>query len=443
MFETIVALATPPLRSALSIIRMSGEDCFNIVNNFFSKEIKFTERNKIFFGNIVDDEIIDEVILLAYNKPFSYTGEECVEIICHGNPIIFNKIIEIAIKNGARLATGGEFTSRAFLNGKYNLIQAESIQDLINAETLESKKLSLLALKGESSKLILPIKTSLAEILSLIEVNINYPEYLDIEQANQRKITEVCRQNISYIDSLILNGKKGKIIKDGINIVIVGKPNVGKSSILNSLIGENKAIVTDIKGTTRDIVEGRFNLNGVMINLFDTAGIRDSEDIVEKKGIEKSIEKLKESDLVIAVFDSVNKDDEDKKILETITNYKHIIIYNKKDINDYSSILRKNEIAISAINNDIKILKDKIMETLGLQKSNYDNPSICNQREIALLEKTKQILNNVLLDISNNIPIDIINSSIQSAYLTILSLLGEDNDFDIADEIFSRFCVGK
>lgn len=441
MFETIVALATAPLKSALSIIRLSGDDCFFIVSNFFNKNLIEVKKSTIFHGYIIDEgETIDEVVLLAYKGPRSFTGEDSVEIMCHGSPLIFNKIIEVAIKYGARLATGGEYSSRAYMHGKLDLIQAESINDLINAESEASKKISLMALKGETSSLITPLKTSIGDLLSLIEVNIDYPEYLDIEEANSEKINIVCRQNIDYIESLIENGNKGRIIKDGINVAIVGKPNVGKSSILNRLIKEDKAIVTDIKGTTRDIVEGKLIINGIVINLFDTAGIRESEDIVEGIGIKKSIEKLENSDLVIAVFDNKTLDDEDKDILERIKNKDAIVVYNKSDL-----LKEKNNDAlyISALNDDIEPLKKAIFDRLGLSKQNYENPSIANTRELGILSSIKEDLNSVLVNASQDVPIDIINLQLKEVYLKILSLTGEDNDFDMAKEIFSRFCVGK
>ena len=441
MFETIVALATPPLKSALAIVRLSGDDCFFIVSKFFTKNLEKVEKNTIFHGYIKDEEdYVDEVVLLAYKGPRSFTGEDSVEIMCHGSPLIFNKIIKVALKNGARLATNGEFSSRAYAHGKLNLMQAESINDLINAETEESKKLSLLALKGDTTKLIEPLKKSLGDILSLIEVNIDYPEYLDIEEANNEKIVEICKENIKYIEKLVKDGIKGNIIKDGINVAIVGKPNVGKSSILNALLNENKAIVTNIKGTTRDIVEGKINLNGVVINLFDTAGIRESNDEVESIGIEKSISKLKDSDIVLCVFDSQDFDDEDKKIIELVKNKNCIFVYNKVDL-----IKGKNDdkLYVSAINKDVEKLKEAIINKLGLSQENYDNPSIANTREIGILENIKEILEHVLIDVKAEIPLDLINSELKDAYLKTLSILGEDNDFDIAKEIFSRFCVGK
>ena len=441
MFETIVALATPPLKSALAIVRLSGDDCFFIVSKFFTKNLEKVEKNTIFHGYIKDEEdYVDEVVLLAYKGPRSFTGEDSVEIMCHGSPLIFNKIIKVALKNGARLATNGEFSSRAYAHGKLNLMQAESINDLINAETEESKKLSLLALKGDTTKLIEPLKKSLGDILSLIEVNIDYPEYLDIEEANNEKIVEICEENIKYITKLVKDGIKGNIIKDGINVAIVGKPNVGKSSILNALLNENKAIVTNVKGTTRDIVEGKINLNGVVINLFDTAGIRESNDEVESIGIEKSISKLKDSDIVLCVFDSQDFDDEDKKIIELVKNKNCIFVYNKVDL-----IKGKDDhkLYVSAINKDVEKLKEAIINKLGLSQENYDNPSIANTREIGILENIKEILEHVLIDVKAEIPLDLINSELKDAYLKTLSILGEDNDFDIAKEIFSRFCVGK
>ena len=441
MFETIVALATPPLKSALAIVRLSGDDCFFIVSKFFTKNLEKVEKNTIFHGYIKDEEdYVDEVVLLAYKGPRSFTGEDSVEIMCHGSPLIFNKIIKVALKNGARLATNGEFSSRAYAHGKLNLMQAESINDLINAETEESKKLSLLALKGDTTKLIEPLKKSLGDILSLIEVNIDYPEYLDIEEANNEKIVEICKENIKYIEKLVKDGVKGNIIKDGITVAIVGKPNVGKSSILNALLNENKAIVTNIKGTTRDIVEGKINLNGIVINLFDTAGIRESNDEVESIGIEKSISKLKDSDIVLCVFDSQDFDDEDKKIIELVKNKNCIFVYNKVDLIEGKD---DDKLYVSAINKDVEKLKEAIINKLGLSQENYDNPSIANTREIGILENIKEILEHVLIDVKAEIPLDLINSELKDAYLKTLSILGEDNDFDIAKEIFSRFCVGK
>lgn len=443
MFDTIVALATPQIKSALGIIRLSGENCFTIVNNFFNREIKFKDKNKIFYGYIVDkekEETIDEVILLAYKNPYSFTGEDSVEIICHGSPLIFEKIIELSIKFGARLAKGGEYSFRSYVNGKIDLIQAESINDLINAESLESQKLSLLSLQGKTSKLIAPLKEDFASLLSNIEVNIDYPEYQDIEVITFEKIVEICNKNLKYIENLINNGQQGKIIKDGINIAIVGKPNVGKSSLLNSFLNEDKAIVSSIKGTTRDVVEGKINLNGIIINFFDTAGIRESDNEIEEIGILKSKQKIESSDLVIVVFDSTDLSNEDEEILDLVKNKKHIVVYNKKD---KLTNLDDDKIYISALKNDINILKEQILKIFKISKDNYENPSINNARELGILQNIKKSIIDVLNEVQNKTSIDLISVMIKDIYLEILSLTGEDCDFDITKEIFSRFCVGK
>ncbi len=446
MFETIVALATAPLKSALAIVRLSGDDCFDVVNKFFSKKINFkeNEKNKIYHGYILNNnEKVDEVVLLAYKNPFSFTGEDSVEIISHGSPLIYNEIIEIALKNGARMATNGEYSSRSFMHNKLDLIQAESINDLINAETKEARDIIMQSLDGSTSSLITPLKKDFGDLLSLIEVNIDYPEYLDIEVANKEKITNVLIKNKEYITSLINNANKSKLIRNGINVVILGRPNVGKSSLLNALINEDKAIVTDIKGTTRDIVEAKFNLNGLLINLYDTAGIHESNDFIENIGIKKSKDKINEADLIICLFDSINFNDEDKEILSLIKNKNHIICINKKDLLSNNELINKDYVYISALNKDIDSLKERILINLGLKDSNIKNVSISNTREIGILESINSLIDSTLIDLNNDLSLDLISININSIYLKILELTGEDHDFDIAKEIFSRFCVGK
>lgn len=442
MLDTICALATAPMKSALSIIRISGSNTFSIVNKIFNKEISFKEKNKILHGLIKkDQEAIDEVVLIAYNAPYSFTGEESVEIICHGSLLISNKIIELLIENGCRLAQRGEFSSRAYMNKKIDLIQAESINDLINAESEESKKISLMSLNGETSNLLSPLKESFKNLITQIEVNLNYPEYTDIEQTTLSEIKIVCDNNLKYINKLIANGEKGRIIKDGIKVAIVGKANVGKSSILNALIGEDKAIVTDIKGTTRDVVEGKIILNGVVINLYDTAGIRETLDIVEKKGIEKSEQAIFNADLIIAVFDDVILDIEDNKILELVKDKKVIKVLNKAD--KLGNIKVKDFILTSAIKKDVNLLKEEILKSLSLKEENYIHPSIANTRQIGILKNVAIELDELLKECNNNIPIDILSVKIQKINNDILSITGEDYDFDVVNEIFSKFCLGK
>ena len=440
--ETIVALATAPLKSALAIIRVSGDDSFKIVSKCFSKDISNIKERTLLFGNIVNDnKVIDEVVLAIYKGPKSFTGEDLVEIICHGSVLIANEIIELLLKYGARLATNGEYSSRAFLNNKIDLIQAEAINDVINATTKEAKELSILSLKGQTSELIVPIKKRIADVLSLIEVNIDYPEYEDIEVANKSHVIELVDELVPVIDSLVLNGQKGLIIKEGIKVALVGKPNVGKSSLLNALLGESKAIVTDIAGTTRDIVEGEINLNGVVLHLLDTAGIRDTGDKIENIGVNKSKETIEKADLVIILLDASNElDKEDQEIISLCEGKPHIIVYNKAD-----KLANKdsNKLYISALNNDINPLKNAIYEELGLKEESFRTPSLNNVRQLGLLQNAKESLIKAKIDANKDLPVDLLSVSLMDAYNAILEILGEYNQRDISKEIFSRFCVGK
>ena len=442
MFETIVALATAPIKSALSIVRLSGDDVFEVVSKCFSKDLNDIKEKTILFGHIVDNnEKIDDVVLLAYKGPKSFTGEDSIEIICHGSPLISKQIIEACIKNGARMATNGEFSSRAYMHNKIDLVQAEAINDVINATTKEAKNLSLLSLDGKTSSLLAPIKTKLADILSLIEVNIDYPEYEDIEVANKEKIVEVIDELLPQIDTLISDGKKAKIINEGVKVALVGKPNVGKSSLLNAFLGEDRAIVTDIAGTTRDVIEGHANIDGIVLHLFDTAGIRESDDVIESIGVERSIKTIKEANIVVVVLDSSsNLDDEDKKILEFVKKYNPIIVYNKSD-----SIKQNNKdvLAVSAINNEIQPLVDAIKNRLGLDEQVFSKPALNNARQLGLLAKAKESLETAKNDALNDLTVDLISTSLFDAYTSILEILGEANQIDLAKEIFARFCVGK
>ena len=442
MFETIVALATPPLKSALAIIRVSGDDCFDVVSKCFSKDIRSIDKRTLLTGEIIDDnEIIDQVVVAVYKGPRSFTGEDLVEIICHGSMLIANQIIKCLIKYGARLATNGEYSSRAFLHGKIDLIQAESINDVINATTKESKQLSMQSLKGEVSSLVRPIKTKIADLIALIEVNIDFPEYEDIEVANKDLIVKSIDSINPEIEKLISDGQKAKIIKDGVNVAIVGKPNVGKSSLLNALMGQEKAIVTDIAGTTRDIVEGEVNLNGVVLHLLDTAGIREATDQVESIGIERAKKTIDDAELIIVVLDgSKELENEDKEILQLSEGRNRIIVYNKSDI---KSNLKGDAIQISALKKDIKPLVDEIYRVIGLDEQSFKQPALNNARQLGLLAKTHQALMKAKEDALNDLPVDLISISLMEGYNAVLEILGEANQTDLSKEIFSRFCVGK
>ena len=440
MFETIVALATAPIKSALAIVRLSGDDVLDVVSKCCTKDLRNIKERTILYASIVDKgEKIDDVVLLAYKGPKSFTGEDSVEIICHGSPLIAKQIVEVCMQNGARMATNGEFSSRAFMHNKIDLVQAEAINDVINATTKEAKKLNLLSLDGQTSDLLKPIKTKLADLLALIEVNIDYPEYEDIEVANKEKVVEYADDLVNKINLLISDGEKAQIINEGVKVAIVGKPNVGKSSLLNAFLGEDRAIVTDIAGTTRDVVEGHANIDGVVLHLYDTAGIHESNDKIESIGIEKSKKAIKDADVVIVVLDGSNDiDDEDKQILEYTKEYNPIVVYNKSDVSS-----KDDRLSISALNNNIEPLTKKIKEVIGLDEKTFSKPALNNARQIGLLRKAKQSLLKAKQDAENDLTIDLVSVSLLEAYTAILEILGEANQIDLAKEIFSRFCVGK
>ena len=436
MFETIVALATPPAKSALALIRVSGDDCFKVVSKVFTKDLTDVKERGIHYGYIVDDgKKIDQVVLLAYVNPHSFTGENSVEIISHGSLLIINQIIGVLLKNGARMATNGEFSSRAFLNGKIDLVQAEAINDMINATTEEAKDLSMISLVGETSSLFRPIKDKIGELLSHIEVNIDYPEYEDIEEASKDEILGKCTGILGDIDNLISDGERNRIYQEGVKIAIVGKPNVGKSSLLNALIKEDKAIVTSIAGTTRDVVEGDFNLAGVPVHLYDTAGIRESSDVIEKIGIDKAKKAVDNADLILFVVDDTGFDNDLYKLIKDM---KHIVVYNKSDIIKE----KQNGLYISAKNNEITPLLERIKKELDIGELTL-KPSFNNARQLGILKLMATQLKKAIEDTNNNQPIDLVSVSIMSAYNCALDLLGENNKNDLTEEIFSRFCVGK
>ena len=441
MFETIVALATPPLKSALAIIRISGDDTFNVLSKCFSKDVKNIDKRTLLVGSILDNgNKIDDVVVCLYKGPKSFTGEDSAEIICHGSMLIANQILECLIKNGARLANNGEYSSRAYMHNKIDLIQAESINDLINATTGEAKNLALLSLDGKVSELVKPVKEKIADILSLIEVNIDYPEYEDIEVANKIKIVSTIDKINQQIDILISDSEKAIVVKDGLKVAIVGKPNVGKSSLLNALLGENKAIVTNVAGTTRDVVEGDINLKGITLHLLDTAGIRDATDTIENIGVEKSKESINKADLVIVVLDASEElDKDDQEILDLTNDSKRIVVYNKAD----KTHNKDDKLYISALNNDINPLVECIYQTIGIDDRVFKTPALSNTRQQGLLKQAKQSLLKAKEDALNDFTVDLISVSLFEAYEAILNILGEGSDIDISKEIFKRFCVGK
>lgn len=441
MFDPIIALATPPMKGALAVIRISGDKVKDIVQECFTG--KLNESHKVKYGFIINPdskEKIDEVMVTYFQAPRSYTGEDSIEISCHGSMLIADQIISLFLSRGVRNAERGEFTSRAYYNGRIDLVQAEAVNEMINAKTNEAKKLSLYSLTGETSSLLIPIKTKLADILSLIEVNIDYPEYEDIEQVTNEKIELDVGSILSTLKEIIKEGESAKLIKEGINVALVGRPNVGKSSLLNALVNEEKAIVTSIPGTTRDIVEGQINLNGLILNLLDTAGIREADNEVEQIGIERSRKSIDDADLVILVLEADKLTDEDKELLELTKDKKRIVIYNKKDLVDK---LDEDKIYISAKNKDIVRLQKEISKLFSLDKLNELSPSLCSAREIGLLQKARKDLEDALKENSLGMSLDLVSVGIKAAYDDIRTILGEEVSVDLSSEIFSRFCVGK
>lgn len=440
--DTIVALATPPTKSALAIIRLSGTEAFTMFSSIFSKDLTQSTERGVHLGRIHhQQELIDECVVIQYLKPKSFTGEDLLEIMIHGSPLIAHQLIEILIAKGARNAEPGEFSSRAYLNQKMDLIQAEAIHDVIQATTLEAKRLSLLSLSGKTSEKLAPIRQHIADILSLIEVNIDYPEYQDIEQVNRDKVIEVCQTVQHELNQLITEGEKGRLIKEGIQVAIIGKPNVGKSSLLNALINEEKAIVTDIAGTTRDVVEAELNLQGVVLKILDTAGIRQTDNLVESIGIRKSIETIKQADVVLYVFDASNPSEFEDEELNTILKEKAVIkVYNKRDLVE---TIDDNKLYITAKGKEIQPLIKAMIQVLEIQESNYYTPSFYNTRQLGKLKNIRLHLQKAMEDAQVGLTLDLISSSLQLAYQDLIALLGLEGKVDLSSEIFSRFCVGK
>ena len=450
MEDTIAAVATTIGESSINVIRISGKDSINVANKIFSKDISNVLSHTVHYGFIMEnDEKIDEVFLSVFRVPKSFTTEDIVEISVHGGSASVNKVMELVLSNGARLAEPGEFLKRAFLNGRIDLTQAEAVGDLINAQTESSRKM---ALKGVDKTIfgeINELKEKVLALIANIEVNIDYPEYEDAVVVTKEMINDTNEFIREKVGKLLKNSKKGLLIKNGLKIVIVGKPNVGKSSILNSLLNENKAIVTDIKGTTRDIVEGTLMIDGVKIDILDTAGIRETNDVVEAIGVKRSVDAIDEADLVLFVIDSEDGfDKEDKEVLDKIKDKEILVVYNKNDkIKGYKvdELSSYNSINISTFDsNMIEKLKDKISSIFDLKsiaESNYTY--ISNARQIALLNKSLSIVDEIENAVNNDLEVDMIEIDVKRLWETLGEITGEVGSDDLLNEIFSKFCLGK
>ena len=382
-------------------------------------------------------------------SPKTFTKEDIVEINSHGGVAVTNKVLEILLLEGARLAEPGEFTKRAFLNGRIDLVEAESIMDLIESKTETSRKLAISGMEGKVSKLVKNIIDNLVKVNANIEVNIDYPEYEDIEIITKEKIEEMSKYINKELTKLLNESENGKLIKDGINTLILGRPNVGKSSILNKLIEEDKAIVTSVAGTTRDIVEGQIRVNGILLNIIDTAGVRETEDIVEKIGVEKSLSLVNDADLIILVFNNNEKlTDDDKKLLEYTKEKKRIIVINKIDLEnnlDISNLKNERIVKISALKDSgIESLKNEINDMFNLEEINLgDFTYLSNSRQISLVKKAVEISKNLEDALNNDVPIDLLEIDIKEICEILGEIIGESYDDKLIDTLFSNFCLGK
>ncbi|AHB36842.1 tRNA uridine-5-carboxymethylaminomethyl(34) synthesis GTPase MnmE [Spiroplasma apis] len=446
IYDTIIAPATKIAKQAISIIRMSGEDAFSIMNKLLKTKLSY--ENKIQLRKIYEEnEVIDEAIILTFVENKSFTGENVIEINCHGGVLLSKKIMNLLIKNGARMAKPGEFSQRAFLNGKIDLLQADAINNLIDSRNNLSIKINAKSLEGTNNKMLLDIKEELLDIISRIQTSIDYPDYDDIEGSTIEELTASI-QNIKYnIQNLLELSKRVSKISNGIKTGIIGETNVGKSSLLNALINEEKAIVTNIEGTTRDIVEGELNFENFTLNLIDTAGIRNTIDVVEQLGIKKSMDIIEEAELVLYV---INNNDLNKSIYEKIKNKDHVIIINKSDLltNEEANELRKkyeNCVLVSAKNKCVDELTSFLKQKFAnedILKTNL--PIISNVEHIAMLEIMSNILSYAVDNITHGLPIDMVNLDLSKTLEIINHLLGIiEADEEVIDNIFRKYCLGK
>lgn len=448
---TIAAISTPAGTGGISIVRMSGDKALDILKKVFkTRNLNTFDSHTIKYGHIVDNDgnVVDEVLASYFKAPKTYTGEDICEINCHGGNIVTKQVLELLLKNGAVLADGGEFTKRAFLNGKMDLSQAEAVIDIINSKSDKEKKSSLNQLKGVLGRKIKEIKADFVDILVDIEANIDYPEY-DIEEVRREKIFKVLEENIEKMDKLEKSFESGRVLKNGVNTVIVGKPNVGKSSLLNVLLKEERAIVTEIPGTTRDTIEEYLTVRGVPLKITDTAGIRKTEDLVEGIGVEKSIKALENAELVLILLDGTKcLEKEDYEILEKVKSKKHLIIINKTDLNsniEKEKLYGEDIVEISTKTLDgMEKLEEKIEKMFNQNEVDVDTEIvITNLRHKDLITKAKEQIKHIDEALKVGLPIDMVSIELQNAVQFLGEITGETVSEDVVNGIFKKFCVGK
>lgn len=444
MNDTICAIATSQGVGAIAIIRISGEDSIKIVNKIFKgKDLEKVESHTINYGHITDgDKIIDEVLVSVMKAPKTFTAEDTVEINTHGGISPTNKVLELLLENGCRLAEPGEFTKRAFLNGRIDLLEAEAVMDMINSKTDAQRQMAINQIGGKVSDLINSLRSDMVQIISNINVNIDYPEYDDVDIITNEILIPKITSLKARIEKILKESENGKIIKEGIKTSIVGRPNVGKSSLLNALLEEDKAIVTDIAGTTRDVVEGSIRLNDIVLNMIDTAGIRETEDKIEHMGVKKSLSLIDQADLVLVVLDGSRPiEAEDKELLERTEGLNRIVLINKSD---KGCVIDTEGIHISAKENHIDELIQHIKDEFDFSAiTNSQAQVLANQRQVQLLEKASQSLNVAIQAMEDGIPTDLIVTDLYDSWENLKEILGEQAKEDLLDELFKRFCIGK
>lgn len=458
-FDTIAAISTPPGEGAISIVRLSGDQAIEIADKVFQsgkKTLKKVDSHTIHYGHIVDpanQQLVDEVMVSVMRSPKTFTREDVVEVNCHGGIVVVNELLQLMLREGARLAEPGEFTKRAFLNGRVDLSQAEAVMDLIRAKTDKAMNVAINQLDGNLSKLIRQLRQEILETLAQVEVNIDYPEYDDVEELTTKLLLEKAGQVSQQIDALLINAKQGKILREGLSTAIIGRPNVGKSSLLNYLLHEEKAIVTDIAGTTRDVIEEYVSVRGVPLKLVDTAGIRETEDIVERIGVERSRKALSEADLILLVLNqSEELTQEDRNLLEATRELKRIILLNKTDLQpkldreELQHLIGKDELlAISVLQQDgLNQLEEAIAALFfGGQTGEKDATYVSNTRHIALLENASQALKEVQSGIEAGMPVDLVQIDMTRCWDYLGEIVGDSVQDELITQLFSQFCLGK
>ena len=457
-WDTIAAISTPMGEGAIAIVRLSGEQAISIIDRIFKTNKKMSDvpSHTIHYGNIIEpksNNVIEEVMVSIMKGPRTFTREDVVEINCHGGIVSINKVLQLVLSQGARVADPGEFTKRAFLNGRIDLSQAEAVMDLIRAKTDRAMNLALGQMEGRLSKLVQQLRQEILEILAHVEVNIDYPEYDDVEEMTNRLLMEKATYVKEELENLLRTSQQGKILREGLSTVIVGRPNVGKSSLLNSLVHENKAIVTDIPGTTRDVIEEYVNVRGVPLKLVDTAGIRETEDIVERIGVERSREFLKKADLVLLVLNNNEAlSPEDEQLLQVTEGMDVIIIVNKTDLESKLSLEKVKQLAkertiiTTSLKEEkgINELEDAIASMFfqeGIEMG--ETTFVSNSRHIGLISQAQQALEEAIEGIDSGVPIDIVQIDLTRTWEILGEIIGDTVHESLIDQLFSQFCLGK